>query len=582
MKKTGKKWISLIMVAVLAGTLAGCGSNDNPDTSGARQEEPAGEEADGNQEQEFVTWDYYCQQSPYQGVQGGWYGKILKDKLNIELNLISPIASGGGDSLYQTRSVAGNLGDIVCLDYTKMKECVENGLLLDLTPYLDGRDSINQYQKGIDNLKEYIGNDGIYAIPTNMSYESPTKIKLDNGMVNETTLMPWDYYKELDMPEIDDTDELLDVLAQMQENHPTSDVSGGKTYAFSIFKDWDWRSMAMAERITLAYGYAQTTDSVFTNADCSKTQLLTDNEGAYYKALKLLFDANQRGLVDPDSSAQDYATMSQKVNNKEVLYVWYPWMASVFNNVNNKTGEGYAYIPVATQRIVTNGYNPYGSDGMCIGIGVNAKDPERIMDYLEWSCTPEAISYYSSTIVGLSYELVDGKPVRTDWGKNATTDTPVPEEYGGGTWGSGTQQFNTAIASKFDTNPETGEPYDSKLWSSYLEDERTQQDNEWAERFGAYDPQTYLEVHDMVEVIPGNAYVAEGESMDLTNARNQCHSEIIQASWKMVFAESEEEFSQIWESMKENLTGMGFDDVVEADMQNIEKIKAARQAAIAE
>lgn len=37
---------------------------------------------------------------------------------------------------------------------------------------------------------------------------------------------------------MEDYDDMLDVLKQMQDAHPTSDA-GTKTYAFFSFKDWD-------------------------------------------------------------------------------------------------------------------------------------------------------------------------------------------------------------------------------------------------------------------------------------------------------------------------------------------------------
>lgn len=570
-----------MLVSIMAFSMIACGNSEgksggNQSTGGSTMET---KDSMKIAQESLVTYEVFSQPANYQGMQGGWYGKAIKDSLNIELNIISPNVSGGGDSLYQTRSIAGNLGDIVILDYAKMKDCVESGLVIELSQYLEGKEYINQYKTGIDNLAEYIGVDGIYAIPANMSLESAFKVKLNNGQVNEAVFMPWDYYKELGMPDIKDTDVLLDVMEQMQKNHPTSDLSGGKTYGFSIFKDWDSTSMAMASRITMAYGYAPTTNFVFSSADCSRTSIITEDNGAYYNALKLLFNANQRGLVDPDSSAQDFSTMSQKVQNKEVLYVWFPWMITGFNNEHKSKGTGYAYIPVDTQKIVTDGYNPYGSDGLCFGIGVQADDPKRIMDYFEWSCTPEGLDYYAWNIPGLTYELVNGKPVYTEYGSTATVETTVPDEYGGGTLNSGQCQIGASIGGKFDINPITGEAYEAQLWSSTIENGRTMQDDEWSDRFGADDPLTYLQNKNMLEVIPGNSYMAEKESTDLENKRTQCGTAIVQASWQMVFADNETEFQNIWNNMKTELEGLGFTDVVNADIVILEKIKEARTAA---
>ncbi len=40
-------------------------------------------------------------------------GRIVKDKFNMELNIIAPNVAGGGDTLFQTRSAAGDLGDLI-------------------------------------------------------------------------------------------------------------------------------------------------------------------------------------------------------------------------------------------------------------------------------------------------------------------------------------------------------------------------------------------------------------------------------------------------------------------------------------
>ena len=37
------------------------------------------------------------------GYADGWYAKEIKDRFNIELNIVAPQVSGGAASLYQTR-----------------------------------------------------------------------------------------------------------------------------------------------------------------------------------------------------------------------------------------------------------------------------------------------------------------------------------------------------------------------------------------------------------------------------------------------------------------------------------------------
>lgn len=48
----------------------------------------------------WLHWDFFCKPANYQGIQGGWFGKIIQDKFNLEINVLTPAI--GGDELYQT------------------------------------------------------------------------------------------------------------------------------------------------------------------------------------------------------------------------------------------------------------------------------------------------------------------------------------------------------------------------------------------------------------------------------------------------------------------------------------------------
>lgn len=569
MKKRGKRVVAAILAATMLIGNVGCGA-EKTENKGSDSAKNSGNSDD------LITYDVFSAQANYQGIQSGWYGKLLKDKFNIELNIISPNISGGGDTLYQTKTAAGDLGDIVYIENSKMKDCVEAGLILDMSPYLEGKENIAKYQLGIDNLKEYIGADGVYAIPMNMSSESPENPVLYTDKLEIATYMPFDYYQELGSPEIKDANDLLDVLEQMVANHPETE-DGDKTYAFSLFKDWDGGFMSLAEKMASLYGWVPTTESVWTDADATETQLLIDDGSAYYNALKLYFEANQRGLVDPDSSAQSFDDMVAKIQDRQVLFLWWAWMMGYYNTEERGDAvEGYAYIPVQDQKIVTSGYSPYGN-GFSIAIGANAEDPERIMEYLDWTCSPEGIDYYSGNIEGLTYEVIDGKRTVTEYGKNAWIDgSTVPEDMGGGSYKDGYCQVNGSIVNKTDTNPETGESYDSGLWETTLEEGRTRLDEEWTKVFGTDRMMDYIKEHDMLDVIPASDYTAPAESSELQNTRTQCGTLITQTSWKMVFAENEDEFNQLWSDMKEQLTGLGYDEVIAADKVKVEEIRDAR------
>ena len=60
-------------------------------------------ETEGNSKyKDFITVDVFDSMANYQGIQSGWFAKIVKDKFNMELNIIAQNVAGGGDTLFQT------------------------------------------------------------------------------------------------------------------------------------------------------------------------------------------------------------------------------------------------------------------------------------------------------------------------------------------------------------------------------------------------------------------------------------------------------------------------------------------------
>lgn len=124
---------------------------------------------------EALTLEMYNVAANYQGEQTGWYGKILKDKFNITINIIAPQVSGDGEGLYATRTASGNLGDMVLLDNGLLQECVESGLIADMSAEIKNYPNLMKYWEQIEKFNKGIGDGtGIYGIPTEMNTNGPT------------------------------------------------------------------------------------------------------------------------------------------------------------------------------------------------------------------------------------------------------------------------------------------------------------------------------------------------------------------------------------------------------------------------
>lgn len=540
---------------------------------------------------EPLVIDVFDSLANYQGLQSGWFAQIVKEKFNMELNIIAPNVSGGGDTLYETRAAAGNLGDlIICSGQNNnLQELVTAGLVIDIRDYLKDQD-IMQYEAAIRNLNDPVDAQAIYAIPTSVSFQSCT----EPSESSDPTFGPYlryDLYASIGYPAIKNLDDLVDVLAQMQSKHPVSE-SGNPTYAFSFFKDWDGNMMNCAKQPACFYGYDEY-GFLLAKADGSDYQDIMADDSFYLKILKLYFDANQLGLVDPDSPNQNYNEMFDKYAAGDILYAPWPWLGrSAYNTTANRTsGKGFMFVPIEDMQILLNGCNPYGDDTAIVAVGRNAKDPERLADFINWLYSPEGIYANSAQAVtgtagpeGLTWEMTDDGPVLTSLGEKALfgKDTVVPDSWGGGNWKDGISRINITTVSLTDMAP-NGYSYCYALWPSYIEQDDTTLESAWKNHMQADSAMDYLLKTGKYLVSPGSLYLAPSESNEITTIRNQCKRIIVENSWAMVFAKDEDTFYALQTKMQDTVKSLGYDQVLDYDLQLAhKKIESKLAAAAAE
>lgn len=594
-----KRIVSTLLAVVLTASmvLSGCG-NDQPAETTAPADETAGtdesttsddSEAAGGDDSsaevtqaptvshdEELTLEVYDVAANYQGLQSGWYGKILKDKFNIVLNIIAPQVSGDGEALYQTRTASGNLGDIVLLDNADMLECIDVGLIADMSAEIKSYPNLMRYWEQIEKFNSDIG-DGVWAIPTEMNTNGPTAYMEDT--VGSMPRIPWDFYSELGKPDLNTLDDLLQVLADMQEAHPTNEA-GDKAYGMTLWKDWDGTSIENVNQLTKWYGQ-EVNGSVLIGSDHSITPL-TDKDGAYYKMLHFFFDANQMGIVDPDSATQDWTSANDKMKQKRTYLVWNNWMQGFTNSPElGEKGANYMGMPIADMTVFQTSDYYYGS-GRVFGIGaqVDEETKARIMEFFDWLASPEGCTVQHAGSEGIIYTVNDdGTYTLTEDGYNRfTSEIMIPEDQGGGNWTDGNNQVNQWIVQSYDTNPVTGESYVPDLWASYLEKNNTKTNKEWREKFGAENEVKYLEENGMMSPVPSVNISLAIDTTDIGLIRSQCKTIVCDSSWKAIFATDEAAFDAIWDDMCSQLDGFGWNDLVAFDTEKYQPVIDARKA----
>lgn len=524
---------------------------------------------------DFIVVDVFDFSANYQGIQSGWFGEVVRKKFNMELNIISPNITKGGDTLFEVRAAAGNLGDlIICKGVNgQLQDMVNAGLIYNMEDDLQDK-NIMRYREAIENLNSSVWQEGIYAIPSevpaNGAYVSSEGVEPIYG-----PYIRWDLYKKLGYPEVDTLEDLLPVLKEMQERYPTTE-NGAKTYGFSFFKDWDDNMMNAVKQPCCMYGYDEY-GVALAKADGSDYQSIIEDDSIYVRMLNFFYEANQMGLIDPKSASQSYDQCFDKYREGQVFFSPWSWLGkSAFNTISNvEQGKGFMMAPVKDLQIYLYGCYPYGNQDSIIAVGSQSADPERLVDFIDWLYSEEGIMMNGASLSGaaagpegLTWEMHEDGPCLTDFGREALMNggnIEVPEEYGGGTWESGTSVLNYKAVVQCEKS-ERGFHYYYELWDSVRALDTSSLVEDWRERMNADTTMDYLQKNDMFLVAPGMLYTASVETAEQTTIRYQCKRVIQDCSWEMVFAPDRQRFEELLDEMQATVKSYGYDVILEYDM----------------
>ena len=352
--------------------------------------------------------DVYDAAANYNGTQSGWFAKVIKDRFNIELNIIAPQVVG--NEVFATRAQTGNLGDLVVVDKKDFSDLLDSGLVRDISDKLPECENIMKFKTQIDAYnKGLTGEDGVYyGIPSEMTDTSPTSITDD--VIYSSPMIRWDLYTKVGRPKLENLDDLLDCLAKIHEVHPTNE-EGDPAYPFTLWRDWDGNDnmigIANVVQLTTWYG-EKLKQSAILKPDNTFTKVY-DRDAAYYKITKFLNKAYQMGIVDPESGEQPWDDVANKLSTGRADLMWYSWQTGFWNSVDRlNAGTGFIFIPVGDMFFYADADRYFGSDRMFgIGAQVEGEKYDRIMEFLDWYASPEGASFQHCGIEGLNYIVGD-------------------------------------------------------------------------------------------------------------------------------------------------------------------------------
>lgn len=500
------------------------------------------------------------------GLWQGWAAQKLYDDLKMKINF-DPTGAEVETKLQQYL-VSGSLPDFLGLKALDQAQLVMDAdMLLPLDEYKDQLPNIFEneiYANAVEYSQEQTSNGTghLYIMPSNIG---PTGYNVFNWV----PLLQWDAYKNAGMQEPDTLEDYLDIVEDMVAYKPTSQ-SGEKVYGFSLFSDWD--SVSALEISTLSFMYGIDTEYVSplmeTNMITKETTSLLAEDSFYKRALKFYYEANQRGLLDPDSMSQTYSDMESKLNAGRVMFSWFAWMTGTYNSRENTDNpekvDGLGSVVAKDMKIYKAPDQTIGRDWY-FAISKDCSDIDAALEFLNWMYDPEVCRYLLTGPQGVTWDYdKDGEPkIINDKILENNSELLMPEEIGGGALRDGWYMFNT-LGAGYAVPMEDGYTLSCAFWPSWMNRNQSLMMQEVNKSMGGVKClEDYLAKNDMIAKSTQAVNMLTPVTDDLEIKITQIGEIVKKFSWQMVYAADEAEFESLWEKMVSQSQQLGLDEVTE-------------------
>ena len=425
MKKFTKR-VALLVAAVLFITLSACGGGAKEVSPGTSQASADTQTKDASQtgteqtrEPITVTWLANIGASDVTtAIQDNPVFKEIAEKTGVTWDFSPNLGVTDVNEKCGILLASGDLPDLITTGYApNISKIIKAKAAIPLD------ELISKYGQNIlENCKEALAvskllrsgdTKTLYFIPDNTS-----KGGFTDPIYPRSYYVRWDLYKKLGTPKINTEDDFLKILADMQKLEPTTS-DGKKTYAFGLGLT-DQYSHAFAEWPGCALNglYFATWES---EVDILNNVMVPrySPDSVFLKQLRFYNKAYRMGLMDPDT-----ATMSGQAVNEKVLagrYLALPGWGNAGADaafVSAGTPEK-GYVPVRVEDSInkqgmnlTDAFDGGGWLSTCITTA--CKNPERVVQMIDFLCTPEGAVLQKYGIEGKHWEIKDGQGVIKD------------------------------------------------------------------------------------------------------------------------------------------------------------------------
>lgn len=464
-----KKTVKRLFAATLAGTmavsmLAGCGSSEEKKTDDSAKQE---EEADNSDRPDTWIADRTITVQAYVDDIGNSLPKDFNNTVTMKkiteltgIKLDVRYTPGDSDAkVLASQLASGTIPDVIIsyLDNSTRPEfpllfkAAKDGMFADVSEYMkNGKVYSKYYEDGYlpqdthDNIVFRDDLDGVYLWQMNIdeidrSLEYVPEEEYVGGMYIQKRIVD---ELGINPKEIKTQDQFYDLLVQMKEAG-FKDNNGNDIYPLGP-KYWGG-SVDALQYITTGYRWGVSDD--YNLDEDGKVKHVAETEHVYDQ-INFVRKLLNEGLMNPEFFTMD-STRAEEVSknmNSGIIADVHNYEETIYGNED--------WVPLGPlndiqgdNKEVVHGKSKRG----CMAISAEAENPDEIFAFFDWLSTPEGqiIAQYGAE--GVSYDMVDGKPVLKEDVLQKLNDGDTDyliNEIGAGFGGTGNYFFEFVLTNK--------------------------------------------------------------------------------------------------------------------------------------
>lgn len=557
-----RKVVSLMLVsAMVAGMLAGCGSDSgsskggsSTETGSAAEASSSGETADDADDKSPITFEYFNAD----GKNGNWdnpVAKAITEATGVTLDVSYPVASQGDAKEDVALMIANDEYPDMIYAKGSATDLYQAGALIDMTDLIEkyGPNIKKMYGAEMEKLKWSQDDPGIYQL----SYAGVNQKTLTTG---GSCQIQWAALKENDYKYPKTLDEYEKMIKSYLAAHPKTEDGLDMIGITMSASDWHWMITLGNPAGLIADASPDNGQWIIDDEYNVHYKHVTDEEKEYFKWLCRMYN---EGILDPNFATQTDDDYIAKVASGRVVAItdaeWHYSQCEATLVADGKVDQTYVGLPVTLREDQVEKALLYQGTTVGWGIGItkSCEDPVRAIKFLDYLCSDEGQILYHWGIEGENYFLDDdGQPYRTDEEvAKAQSDPDYAKNTGIDNY-TGFPIYGTGSYS------EGGFPYTPTTKESVIANYNTAE-KEGCEAMGFEMLTDMFAQPEEFDLLPYSALWAYQQPQELAE-KQTILDEIAWPGLVKCVTGTEDEFDANWESMVQELTDNGLADAEEA------------------